>query len=177
MIEQGNVFERGGVNFSHVMGSRLPASATGQHRTHPPHRPGPDLRRKQELLRQRFEQLSPEAASFFDQLIRTRRFGKNEAVRILSLLAIYRQPDLRAAIERANRYRAFSRTAVERILAASAQPRSSLESVDDSAREHLDELLRQNPVPPRATSDYQQLLEDSGDDLPPWEAPPEEESQ
>src|SRR5205823_4124271 len=30
VIEQGNVFERGGVNFSHVMGSRLPASATAQ---------------------------------------------------------------------------------------------------------------------------------------------------
>ena len=28
LIEEGNVFERGGVNFSHVMGSMLPASAT-----------------------------------------------------------------------------------------------------------------------------------------------------
>lgn len=27
LIEEGNVFERGGVNFSHVMGARLPASA------------------------------------------------------------------------------------------------------------------------------------------------------
>src|SRR5271169_6582424 len=28
IIEQGNVFERGGVNFSHVRGERLPSSAT-----------------------------------------------------------------------------------------------------------------------------------------------------
>jgi coproporphyrinogen III oxidase len=28
LLEQGNVFERGGVNFSHVMGDRLPPSAT-----------------------------------------------------------------------------------------------------------------------------------------------------
>jgi coproporphyrinogen III oxidase len=28
LLEQGNVFERGGVNFSHVMGDRLPSSAT-----------------------------------------------------------------------------------------------------------------------------------------------------
>src|SRR5258706_11752039 len=28
VIEQGNVFERGGVNFSHVKGERLPPSAT-----------------------------------------------------------------------------------------------------------------------------------------------------
>jgi len=156
---------------------RLSASVTGKHSTHPPHRPGPDLRRKQELLRQRFEQISAEAASFFDQLIRTRRFGKDEAVRILGLLAIYRQPDLQAAIERANRYRAFSRTAVERILAASAQPRSALESIDDQARQHLDELLRQNPVPPRATSDYQPLLEDSHDSVPPGKDSSDEQSQ
>jgi transposase len=156
---------------------RLPASPTPQHSTHPPHRPGPDLRRRHELLRQRFETLGPDATSFFDQLLRTRRFGKDEAVRILGLLAIYHQVDLRAAIERANRYRAFSRTAVERILAASAQPRSALDSVDDQARQHLDQLLRENPVPPRATSDYQQLLEDSADDRPPWEDPSEEESQ
>ncbi|HEX8012225.1 MAG TPA: oxygen-dependent coproporphyrinogen oxidase [Casimicrobiaceae bacterium] len=29
VLEQGNVFERGGVNFSHVKGDRLPPSATG----------------------------------------------------------------------------------------------------------------------------------------------------
>ena len=33
---------------------RLPASMTGKRSTHNEHRPGPDLRRKQELLRQRF---------------------------------------------------------------------------------------------------------------------------
>ena len=155
---------------------RLPASMTGKRSTHNEHRPGPDLRRKQELLRQRFEELGSQAASFFDQLVRTRRYGKDEAVRILGLLSTYHQPDLRDAIERASRYRAFSLPAVERILAASAAPRSALESVDDQARQHLDQLLRQNPIPPRPTGDYQQLLEDSGDDLPPWDSP-EEESQ
>src|SRR2546422_2200913 len=152
---------------------RLPASMTGKRLTHNEHRPGPDLRRKQELLRQRFEELGSQAASFFDQLVRTRRYGKDEAVRILGLLSTYHQPDLRDAIERASRYRAFSLTAVDRILAASAAPRSALESVDDQARQHLDELLRQDPIPPRATGDYQQLLEDSGDDLPPWDSPEE----
>jgi transposase len=142
---------------------RLPASATGKYSTHHEHRPGSDLRRKQELLRQRFAELGAEAVSFFDQLIRTRRFGKDEAVRILGLLSTYHQHDLVAAFQRANRYRAFSFAAVERILAASAQPRSALESIDNQARQHLDELLRENPVPPRATGDYQQLLEDSAD--------------
>jgi hypothetical protein len=98
---------------------RLPASMTGKRSTRNEHRPGPDLRRKQELLRQRFEELGAQAASFFDQLVRTRRYGKDEAVRILGLLSTYHQPDLRDAIERASRYRAFSLPAVERILAAS----------------------------------------------------------
>ena len=140
---------------------RLPASATGNYSTHHEHRPGPDLRRKQELLRGRFEELGTDAVSFFDQLIRTRRFGKDEAVRILGLLSTYHRQDLVAAFQRAYRYRAFSFAAVERILGAFAEPRSALESIDHQAREHLDELLRENPVPPRPTGDYQQLLEDS----------------
>ena len=142
---------------------RLPASATGNYSIHHEHRPGPDLRRKQELLRGRFEELGTDAVSFFDQLIRTRRFGKDEAVRILGLLSTYHRQDLVAAFQRAYRYRAFSFAAVERILGAFAEPRSALESIDHQAREHLDELLRENPVPPRPTGDYQQLLDDSAD--------------
>jgi len=142
---------------------RLPASATGNYSTHHEHRPGPDLRRKQELLRGRFEELGTDAVSFFDQLIRTRRFGKDEAVRILGLLSTYHQQDIVAAFQRAHRYRAFSFAAVERILGAFAEPRSALESIDHQARQHLDELLRENPVPPRPTGDYQQLLDDSAD--------------
>src|SRR5215813_1802539 len=145
---------------------RLPASISGKHSTHPEHRPSADLRRKQELLRQRFEQLGTEALSFFDQLIRNRRFGKDEAVRVLGLSSTYHQHDLLAALQRANRYRAFSFAAVERILGAFAEPRSALESIDDQARQHLDELLRENPILPRATGDYQPLLEDSGDEEP-----------
>jgi hypothetical protein len=68
---------------------RLPASATGKCSTHHEHRLGPDLRRKQELPRQRFEELGAGAVSFLDQPIRTRRFGKDEAVRILGLLSTY----------------------------------------------------------------------------------------
>jgi hypothetical protein len=98
-------------------------------------------------------------------------------LRILGLLSTYHQNDLVAAFQRANRYRAFSFPAVERILAALALPRSALESVDDQARQHLDQLLRQDPVPPRPTGDYQQLLTDSNDDLPPWEDSPKKESQ
>lgn len=136
---------------------------TGQRLTHKNHLPGPDLVRGRQLLRQRFEQLGGPSADFFDQLLRTRRYGKDEAQRILALLATYRPEDLAKAVERAALYRAFSLPAVERILGALASPRPALESIDAKAREHLDELLRQDPVPPRSTADYQPLLDSEND--------------
>jgi len=53
---------------------------------------------------------------------------------------------------------------VERILAAQAKPRSAMEALVIDAREQLDEILRQTPLDPRSTADYQPLLEETGDD-------------
>ena len=49
-----------------------------------------------------------EGCLFFDELLRTRRCGKDEAARVLGLLATYHREDLARALERAVRYRAFS---------------------------------------------------------------------
>jgi hypothetical protein len=57
------------------------------------------------------------------------------------------------------RYRAFSWSAVERIVAAQATPRSAMESLAIEAQEHLDEILQQTPLAHRSTADYQPLLE------------------
>ena len=65
------------------------------------------------------------------------------------------------ALERAARYRAFSLSAVERILAAQAQPRSGLESLTMEAREQLHEMLRQSSLDARSTAEYQPLLEET----------------
>lgn len=101
---------------------------------------------------------------FFDQLIRTRRCGKNEAARVLGLLATYHREDLARALERAARYRAFSWSAVERILAAQARPRSVWESLQTEAQQQLDEILRQVPLSARSTAEYQLLLEETASD-------------
>jgi hypothetical protein len=77
---------------------------------------------------------------------------------------VYRREDLARALERANRYRAFSWSAVERILAAQAKPRSAMEALVSDAREQLDEILRESPLAPRSTADYQALLEEAADD-------------
>ena len=67
--------------------------------------------------------------------------------------------DLRSALERAFRYRAFSLSPIERILTAQAQPKTTRETLSEKAREQIDELLRQTPIEPRSTKEYQNLLE------------------
>ena len=71
-----------------------------------------------------------------------------------------RRKDLARALERAARYRAFSWSAVERILAAQARPRSVQEALVTEAQEQLAEILRQAPLSARPTAEYQALLEE-----------------
>jgi hypothetical protein len=141
-----------------------PSGTTGNKHSLPAHSPGRDHLQKRELLKQRFAEFGPDGVRFFEELLRTRRNGKDEASRVLGLLAVYRREDLAQALERASRYRAFSWSAVERILAAQAKPRSAMEALAVEAREQLDEILRQIPLPPRSTAEYQPLLEETPKD-------------
>jgi hypothetical protein len=68
---------------------------------------------------------------------------------------------LALALARATRYRAFSWSAVERILAAQARPRSGWESLQAEAQGQLHEILRQSPVSTRSAAEYQALLEET----------------
>jgi hypothetical protein len=138
-----------------------PSGTTGEKRSRQEHAPGRDHRHKYELLKQRFAEFGPEGVVFLDELIRVRRCGKDEAARVLGLLAIYRREDLVRALERAARYRAFSWSAVERILAAQARPRSGWESLAVEARDQLSEILRQSSLDARSTAEYQPLLEET----------------
>jgi len=138
-----------------------PSGTTGEKHSLPEHAPGRDHHHKYELLKQRFAEFGSEGVLFLDELVRTRRCGKDEAARVLGLLATYHREDLARALERAVRYRAFSWSAVERILAAQARPRSGWESLQADAQEQLDEVLRQSPVSTRPTTEYQSLLEET----------------
>jgi hypothetical protein len=139
----------------------LASPGAGQRLTKPEHAPGRDEKRRHEQLAQRFAELGPEGPRFLEELVRARRYGKDEAHRVLGLLATYAREDLVAALARACRYRAFSITAVERILAAQAQPRSVLDLLEAETRPHLAALVGDTPVPPRSTAEYLHLLEDS----------------
>jgi transposase len=139
-----------------------PRGANQQRSVDRAHRPRDNAPELLTLLRERFTELGMSARRFLDGLLRDQRCGKNQARRVLALLATYTRKDWLAALERAVRFGAYSAAAVERILAAQAKPKSVLETLADDQRQRLQPLLDE-PVPPRSTAEYQQLCEEPSD--------------
>jgi hypothetical protein len=155
----------------------LPREVRGQTCRREEHQPRDDSEEKYAALKQRYDELGEVAARFFEGLIRRRRYGKDEAQKILSLLETYRRRDLLAAIERAVRYGAYSRSAIERILAVTATPKPALDKLAEKESQQLKSLLGAGPVQPRSGKEYGELFrqppsetqddETSHDDPPP----------
>ena len=103
------------------------------------------------LLRQRFGELGPVAVQFLDGLLAKQIQGKLQAQQLLALVAHYQRDDVRAALERAVRFGAFSLAAIRRILAAHARPKPLLDELADLHRDTLDPLSARRPD--RSTSD------------------------
>jgi hypothetical protein len=91
---------------------------------------------------------------------------------VLTLLATYAKADWLAALDRAARYGAYSLSAVERILAAQARPKSLLASLAEEDGPTLATPQEADVVQPRPTSEYQSLLPPEPD---PNEPPPARE--
>jgi transposase len=132
-----------------------PRDQKGQRRTEPAHRPS-EARPAQEDLRQRFVALGEIAERFHDGLLRHQAQARNHARKTLALLGLYRQADVLAAMERAVRYGAFSWQALERILAVTAKPKPTQETL--AADYQLPPC--DDPIGPRSTAEYQRLLGD-----------------
>jgi transposase len=163
-----------GARLEEIARHRLwPRGQTGQRSEEKAHRPSADPRRHEALLRERFAELGPLAERFLDGLLRGQRYGKEQALKLLALQGSYARADLLAALERAVRFGAYTLSAVERILAAQAQPKSCLDVLAEQERQHLPASLRDNPVPPRRTTDYQHLVEEATDHGPPPALAPE----
>jgi len=137
----------------------LPRTTTGQRSVHKEHRPSEDARHRQAQLEERFAELGETGRRFLEGLLRTQRYGKDQAQRVLALLGAYARGDLIAALERAARYGAYSHAAVERILSVQAQPKSTLETLAEHEQRHWPPWLDEEPVGPRPTSDYQPLCD------------------
>jgi transposase len=135
------------------------ATLTGVRQQNKSHHPSDDPGQRALLLRQRFEQLGPIAVQFLDGLLAKQVQGKLQAQQLLALLAHYQRDDVRKALERAVRFGAFSHAAVARILAATAEPKPLWQELAEQHCDAIDPRLRDEPITPRPTSDYQSLLE------------------
>jgi transposase len=136
----------------------LPRTLTGQRQVGSIHPARADANERFALLEERFTELGPTARRFLDGLVAKHRQGKYHAQHVLALLAGYERVDWLTALERAVRFGAYSLAAVERILAATAKPKSILAGLAEQERRHLEPYLRDDPVTVRPTADYQHLL-------------------
>ena len=147
----------------------VPRTQTGLRQIIKSHHPADDPNQRTLLLRQRFSELGPIAVQFLEGLLAKQIQGKLQAQQLLVLVAQYQRDDVRAALERAVRFGAFSLAAMRRILAAQARPKRSLDELAGLHKDALDPSLRQEPIGPRPTSDYQHLLSPEEADEPPSE--------
>jgi transposase len=152
-----------------------PRTASGLRQQLKSHHPADDPGQRVLLLRQRFSELGPVAVQFLDGLLAKQSQGKLQAQHLLALVAHYQRDDVRQALERAVRFGAFSLAAVQRILAAQGRPKAFLDELAELQRESLDPRLRQEPIGPRPTSAYQDLLlpKEASDEAVPEATPPE----
>lgn len=148
----------------------LPATVTGRRQTIKGHHPSGDPQQRAALLRQRFEELGAVAVQFLDGLLAKQVQGKLQAQQLLALVAHYQRDDVLKALERAIRFGAFSLAAIRRILAAQARPKPLLDELAQLHKDTLDPSLREEPIGPRPTSDYQHLLSPEPADEPPCQA-------
>jgi hypothetical protein len=132
----------------------LARSCTGQQSVLPGQHPKIDGKLQQAQLQERFAALGPAARSFYDGLLKQQRYGRAQAHRVLTLLAIYATKDVIAALERALRYGAFAADAVERILARCAKPKTALEKWAEREQQQFQDLCGDRPLTPRPAADY-----------------------
>lgn len=151
----------------------VPGAQSGVRRLLKSHHPNDDPNQRVVLLRQRFVELGPIASQFLDGLLAKQTYGKLQAQQLLALVAHYHRDDVLKALERAVRFGAFSLAAMRRILAAQARPKRLLDELADLHKDDLDPSLRQEPIGPRPTSEYQHLLSpEEADETPSDEEPP-----
>ncbi len=153
----------------------VPSPQTGVRQLIKSHHPQDDPGQRTLLLQQRFGELGPIAVQFLDGLLAKQIQGKLQAQQLLALVAHYQRDDVLKALERAVRFGAFSLAAMRRILAATAKPKPLLNELAELYKDALDPSLRDEPIGPRPTSDYQHLLSPEQADEPPSQEKPKDQ--
>jgi hypothetical protein len=141
-----------------------PAGVAGQRCVQPEHLPRSNERLRRAELEERFAEFGPLGPRFLAGLVQAKRFGWDQAHKVLELLTVYRRVDVQAALEQALRFGAFALSSVQRILAATARPRPVLEVLAEEEQRRLEPLLRADPVAPRPLAEYEHLCGEASSD-------------
>ncbi len=86
------------------------------------------------------------------------RNSKHQALKVLGLLHAYHKSDVLRAMERGVQYYAYGFSSLERILAHQATPKPAWQQLDEGTQETLKRLADSEPVGPRHSQEYQDLL-------------------
>lgn len=131
---------------------------SGARRLDPSHAPPQDHQAQMEKLRERFAELGETGIRYLDGLESKKRYTKYQARKILGLLHAYSKSDVLAAMQRAVQYHAYGFSSLERILAHQATPKPSWQQLTENDQETLDKLAQSEPIGPRHSQEYQDLL-------------------
>jgi transposase len=144
-------------------------SVIAGHRPPRPDGPGASL----EVIRDRFLALCDAAPDFLCGLVETHpRSAAYHARRILELRERYAAPDVAAAITHALSFKAFSYTAVTRIVEVRARPRTLDEYVTAEAESRLRGVLQSERLAPRDLKSYDVPAGPASTEEPPCDTEP-----
>jgi hypothetical protein len=132
---------------------------SGQRRIDPAHTPPREHEEQMQRLRERYAELGETGVRYLEGLESKQRNSKHQALQVLGLLHAYHKTDLLRAMQRGIEYYAYCLSALERILAHQATPKPSWQQLDESSQETLERLSNSEPIGPRHSQEYQQLLD------------------
>ena len=143
-------------------------------RIDPAHAPPRDHEEQMQRLRERFAELGEVGVAYLEGLESKQRNSKHQAIKVLGLLHAYHKSDVLRAMERGVQYHAYGFSSLERILAHQATPKPAWQQLDEGTQETLQRLADDEPVGPRHSQEYQDLLYGN---CPPTNEPHEQTEQ
>lgn len=134
------------------------ATGSGQRRVESAHAPPRDHEEQMQRLRERFAELGEVGVAYLEGLESKQRNSKHQALQILGLLHAYHKSDVQRAMERGVQYYAYGFSSLQRILAHQATPKPGWQQLDEGTQDTLKRLADNEPVGPRHSQEYQDLL-------------------
>ncbi len=135
---------------------------SGERRDDPAHAPPRDHEEQMRRLRERFAELGEVGVAYLEGLETKQRNSKHQALQVLGLLHAYHKSDVLRAMQRAVQYYAYGFSSLERILAHQATPKPAWQQLDEGTQKTLKRLAGDEPVGPRHSQEYQDLLYGNG---------------